>query len=126
MRTYTHYYELMWDVSAPPEAVFERLDDPLEIGAHMARGSSMMMRGAISYELDARATRAVCAVIRLKAGFSAWSLPPQWPQRWQGRLFAGIYAQRCVSSIGDAVAIHYRTVAAGSSRPGHALDGREP
>ncbi len=53
-------------VRATPREVFDYLDDPERIGAHMSGGSLMMAGGSMHYHLDAEAGRRVGSVIRVE------------------------------------------------------------
>jgi hypothetical protein len=64
-RQFARHAECIVHVEAEPGRLFEHLDDPTRLGAHMSRGSPMMMGGSMSYELDAARGRAVGSVIRM-------------------------------------------------------------
>lgn len=61
-------------LAAPPEAVFDFLDDPQRLVAHMARPTLMMAYATLRLELDAGGGRAVGSVMRLRGRFLAWPL----------------------------------------------------
>lgn len=52
-------------VEARPEEVFQVLDDPKTLGAHMERPSVMMLGATMKYDLDEAGGRAVGSVIRM-------------------------------------------------------------
>jgi hypothetical protein len=52
-------------LSAPPTQVFDHLDDPRRLSAHMSRSSAMMIGSRMDIELDAAEGRAVGSRIRL-------------------------------------------------------------
>ncbi len=52
-------------ILATPQEVFDFLDDPERIGAHMSRESPMMLGGTVEYRLDAARGREVGSVIRI-------------------------------------------------------------
>lgn len=60
-----HRFEHSVTILATPQDVFDFLDDPERIGAHMSRGSPMMPGGAMQYRLDAGGGREVGSVIRV-------------------------------------------------------------
>lgn len=60
-----HRFEHSATIVAPPQDVFDFLDDPERIGAHMSGGSPMMLGGAMRYRLDAGRGREVGSVIRI-------------------------------------------------------------
>lgn len=56
-------------VGAPQEAVFDYLDDPARLGAHMRRPSLMMLGGGMDYALDEGRGKSVGSVIRMHGDF---------------------------------------------------------
>ena len=52
-------------VAASPEVLFDWLDDPTRLGAHMSGSSVMMGGGAMSYELDNDQGRALGSRIKM-------------------------------------------------------------
>ena len=60
-----HRFEHSATIVAPPQDVFDFLDDPERIGAHMSGGSPMMLGGAMRYRLDEGRGREVGSVIRI-------------------------------------------------------------
>jgi hypothetical protein len=52
-------------VNTPPEMLFDHLDDPHRLSAHMSRSSAMTLGSRMNIELDAAAGRAVGSKIRL-------------------------------------------------------------
>lgn len=52
-------------LSAPPEDVFDFLDDPTVLGAHMEKPSVMMLGATMNYDLDETRGRTVGSVIRM-------------------------------------------------------------
>jgi hypothetical protein len=52
-------------VKAPPELLFDHLDDVHRLSGHMSRSSAMMLGSRMNIELDAAAGRAVGSKIRL-------------------------------------------------------------
>ena len=65
MQGKVHRFEHSALISAPAQEVFDFLDDPERIGAHMAVGSPMMAGGSMQYRLDAGRGREVGSVIRI-------------------------------------------------------------
>ena len=65
-------FETTAHVSAPPEAVFARLDDQARLAAHMERPSAMMGGGRMTYEFDADRGQTVGS--HIKMGGSAFGL----------------------------------------------------
>ncbi|MDF3032007.1 MAG: 33-cGAMP-specific phosphodiesterase 2 [Moraxellaceae bacterium] len=60
-----HRYDFSRSVHATAPQVFEYLDDPLRLGAHMGRSSWMMAGSKMAYELDAGEGRATGSHIRM-------------------------------------------------------------
>lgn len=56
-------------VRAPPDRLFDRLDDQERLGAHMGKPSMMMMGGRMTYAFDDSKGRAVDSVIRMGGSF---------------------------------------------------------
>jgi hypothetical protein len=67
--TYAHTDEMMAEVHAPPDRLFDHLDDQARIGAHMEKPSLMMMGGRMTYGFDEAKGRAVGSVIRVGGSF---------------------------------------------------------
>jgi hypothetical protein len=67
--TYAHRDEAIAEVHAPPERLFEHLDDHARLGTHMEKPSMMMMGGKMTYEFDEAKGRAVGSVIRMGGSF---------------------------------------------------------
>jgi len=65
-------FETVVRPSAPPSAVFARLDDQTRLAAHMEQPSAMMGGGRMTYEFDAGRGQAVGSHIRM--GGSAFGL----------------------------------------------------
>jgi hypothetical protein len=61
-------------VTAPPEAVFAALDDPLRLGRHMARPSAAMLGGYMRTTPDAGGGQVVGSVIRVEGSVLGLSL----------------------------------------------------
>lgn len=59
-------------IAAPPEQVFERLDDQRRLGKHMGKSSMMMGGGRMTYSFDEGGGRAVGSHIRM--GGSAFGI----------------------------------------------------
>lgn len=59
-------------LSALAERVFELLDNPAFLGAHMEEPSVMMLGASMKYNLDEAEGRAVGSVIRMTGRYSAW------------------------------------------------------
>lgn len=74
MRRVMMHYATAVPVRATPGEVFDYLDDPRRIGAHMSRGSLMMAGGSMRYLLDADAGRKVGSVIRIEGRMLGVSL----------------------------------------------------
>jgi hypothetical protein len=156
-------------VPAPAGRVFDYLDDPLALAAHMSEPSAMMMGSRMATEVDARGGREVgskiimhgrmmglelsleevvierlppykkswetigspklVVIAQYRMGFEVapagnaalvrvfvdYSLPPNGPGLWLGRLFGGTYARWCVQSMGRDAVRHFspESVAAG-------------
>lgn len=65
VKTPTHHFEHTVDIPADVNTVFDYLDDPARLGAHM-RGASWMMAGShMDYEFDAAHGKARGALIHL-------------------------------------------------------------
>ena len=62
---YPFHESITIEVSAPPERLFERLDDHTRLAAHMGRPSLMMLGGRMTYAFDDDAGRAVGSVIHM-------------------------------------------------------------
>lgn len=60
-----HRFDCSAVIPATPQEVFDHLDDPQRLGAHMSGGSPMMLGGTLRYRLDAGRGREVGSVIRL-------------------------------------------------------------
>lgn len=56
-------------LSAPPEAVFDFLDDFTNIGAHMTRASWMMAGSRMTYEFGASGGRAIGGLVKITGSF---------------------------------------------------------
>ncbi|MDQ0464045.1 hypothetical protein QO010_001816 [Caulobacter ginsengisoli] len=61
----TRHQEARVRVSAPPRAVFERLDDQTHLAEHMTKPSMMMGGGAMTYDFDEARGQAVGSHIRM-------------------------------------------------------------
>lgn len=62
-------FESRVDLAAPPEAVFDYLDDFTHVGAHMTSSSRMMAGGRMKYEFGAACGRAIGALVRIRGSF---------------------------------------------------------
>lgn len=60
-----HRYADTATIAAPAAALFDYLDDPRRLGAHMSRPSWRMLGATMAYQLDAAGGRAVDSHIRL-------------------------------------------------------------
>ncbi len=67
---YAHSAAVDVDVAAPPEQVFDLLDDPTRLGRHMREPSLMMLGGSMRYRLDEGQGRAVGSSIRMEGRFA--------------------------------------------------------
>ncbi|MBW9062339.1 SRPBCC family protein [Rhizobium herbae] len=63
--TYTRSAQTEIEVAASAEALFDYLDDPARLGAHMQKPSAMMLGGRMTYGFDEAQGRAVGSVIRM-------------------------------------------------------------
>jgi len=63
---YTHSAQADIEVAASAEALFDYLDDPARLGAHMQKPSVMMLGGRMTYGFDEAQGRAVGSVIRME------------------------------------------------------------
>jgi hypothetical protein len=64
--TYTHSAQADIEVAASAEALFDYLDDPARLGAHMQKPTAMMLGGRMTYRFDEAQGRAVGSVIRME------------------------------------------------------------
>lgn len=64
--TYTHSEQTDIEVAASAEALFDYLDDPARLGAHMQKPSAMMLGGRMTYGFDEAQAHAVGSVIRME------------------------------------------------------------
>ena len=62
---YPRHEESSAFVAAPPEPIFEHLDDQRRLGEHMGESSMMMGGGSMTYNLDEGGGRAVGSHIRM-------------------------------------------------------------
>jgi hypothetical protein len=112
---YAHSDEAAVEVRAPPDRLFEHLDDPARLGSHMEEPSMMMMGGWMTYELDEAKGRAVGSVIKVSGTILGVRLfieevvterdPPRrkvWETRGQPRILI-IGAYRMGFEIASAV-----------------------
>lgn len=60
------HFEQQVDLRATPSELFEYLDDPRVLGAHMSKGTLMMAGGSMRYKLDAGAGREIGSVTRME------------------------------------------------------------
>lgn len=74
MRGTIRHFVRSTPVRATPQEVFDYLDDPERIGAHMSGGSLMMAGGGMRYLLDADRGRTVGSVIRMEGRMAGLSL----------------------------------------------------
>lgn len=65
MQEIRHRFDYSAGIAATPQEVFNYLDDPRRIGAHMSEGSLMMLGGTMQYRLDEGRGKEVGSVIRL-------------------------------------------------------------
>ena len=63
--TYPYTDDVRVEVRAPPDRLFDHLDDQARLGAHMEKPSMMMMGGRMAYEFDEAKGRAVGSVIKM-------------------------------------------------------------
>lgn len=66
---YPHHFAARGWVAAAPDALFERLDDPLRLASHMQRRSMAMMGSTMRVDTDARHGRALGSLIRMRGRF---------------------------------------------------------
>ena len=69
-----HRFARSVTVDATPDALFDYLDDPGRLGAHMSERSLMMPGGRMHYRLDAAAGKAVGSLIRMEGRMLGMSL----------------------------------------------------
>lgn len=69
IETYGHHRSAIAQVTAAPDLVFARLDDPARLGGHMEKPSIMMMGGSMTYQFDDAKGRAIGSVIKMGGGF---------------------------------------------------------
>lgn len=62
---YAHADALTVEVPAKSEVLFDYLDDPARLGAHMEKPSMMMMGGRMTYPFDEAKGRAIGSVITM-------------------------------------------------------------
>jgi hypothetical protein len=92
--TYRNADETIAEVRAPPDRLFDHLDDPSRLGTHMEKPSMMMMGGRMTYELDEAKGRALGSVIKMGGSFFGIGLSveevvterdPPWRKVWETR-----------------------------------------
>jgi hypothetical protein len=66
--------ESITEVAAPPQALFDYLDDPRRLGSHMEQGSWRTAGASMAFELDAAQGRSVGSQIRLRGRVLGMSL----------------------------------------------------
>jgi len=66
---YSGHYQARTVLSAPAEAVFDFLDDPLRLVAHMSKPTLMMAYATMRLELDAAGGRAAGSEMRIRGRF---------------------------------------------------------
>ena len=69
IEAYPVHYEAQTTVNAPPDLVFEYLDDFEQLGAHMTRSSWMMAGSKMNYEFDDGRGRRLGSHVRLVGSF---------------------------------------------------------
>lgn len=88
----TRSYEARGAVAAPPEILFEHLDDPHRLSSHMERRSMAMMGSTMVLDTDALGGRAVGSVIRMRGRMLGIPLAleetvtgrePPWSKAWE-------------------------------------------
>ena len=62
---YPHHFESRVHVDAPPQMLFDELDDQERLSAHMMKSSAMMGGSTMHFEFDERRGRAVGSRMRL-------------------------------------------------------------
>ena len=67
--SYRRAEETTAEVHAPPERLFDHLDDQARLGAHMEKPSMMMLGGRMTYAFDQAKGRAVGSVIEMGGSF---------------------------------------------------------
>lgn len=91
-RLLENHYEVQAPVDAPAAAVFEHLDDPRRLGAHMGRSSWMMAGARMQYQFDEAQGKAPGASIRLSGKMLGLRLvvdevvtrhEPPWAKSWR-------------------------------------------
>jgi hypothetical protein len=91
---FRHHDEASVLIAAPPEAIFDHLDDQTRLGEHMEKPSAMMMGGSMSYAFDDKKGRAVGSVISMTGKMLGLSLSveeiitdrePPWHKAWETR-----------------------------------------
>ncbi len=71
---YSHHHEGEALIGAPATRVFDWLDDPRHLAAHMNRSSAMMAGGSMELFLDEMQGRAVGSHIRMRGRILGWPL----------------------------------------------------
>lgn len=74
MTTMPHYFEHTVNVPTTANVLFEYLDDPKRLGAHMAKSSWMMAGSRMDYQFDATEGKAQGARIQLQGKMMGLSL----------------------------------------------------
>lgn len=69
IKAYPVHYEAQRAVNAPPDLVFEYLDDFEQLGAHMKRSSWMMAGAKMNYEFDEGKGQRLGSHVRLLGSF---------------------------------------------------------
>lgn len=72
--SYAHSAAVEVEIAAPPEQVFDLLDDPTRLGSHMQEPSMMMLGGSMRYRLGEGQGRAVGSAIRMEGRFAFFDL----------------------------------------------------
>jgi len=80
------------ELLAPPQQVFEFLDDPAVVGAHMQKPSLMMLGATMEYDVDAGNGQVVGSIVKMRGKVLGMELfveeivtewQPPWRKSWQ-------------------------------------------
>jgi hypothetical protein len=125
------YFQSVASVTAPAAEVFDYLDDPAHLTAHMDKPSWMMAGGSMHLTLDAAQGKAPGARMRLAGRMLGIALSLEeevtervapvrksWlPDRWLGRLFARGYARWCTGRMVKDAVRHFASTGVDRHQP---------
>ena len=91
-RSYSHHFEASSAVNAPPETLFDELDDHEKLSAHMMQSSPMMAGSTMSFDFDDKHGREIGSEIRMSGAMMGIRLDvrevvrqrdPPWRKSWE-------------------------------------------